>query len=91
MGFVEDERTFSTLSFTKTRLWNYLCEHLDLVVQMFAQPFYTVDTFPYDDAITTWTEEKASRGLLAWCVLDSMLLSKFLVVDFHLILFVWLN
>ncbi len=32
---------------------------------MFAQPFYTVDTFPYDDAITTWTEEKASRGLLA--------------------------
>jgi hypothetical protein len=53
MGFVEDDRIFSTLMFMKTRLRNRLCEHLDLVVRMFAQPFYTVDTFPYDDAITT--------------------------------------
>ncbi len=90
MGFVEDERTFSTLTFMKTRLWNHLCEHLDLVVQMFPQPFYTIDTFPYDDAITTWIVEKASRGLMAWFVLASMLLGKFLVVDSHLILFVWL-
>jgi hypothetical protein len=52
MGFVEDDRIFSTLMFMKTRLRNRLCEHLDLVVCMFAQPFYTVDTFPYDDAIT---------------------------------------
>jgi hypothetical protein len=65
MGFVENERTFSTCTFMKTRLWNHLCEHLDMVVQMFAQPFYTIDTFPYDDAITTWTHEKARRGLLA--------------------------
>jgi hypothetical protein len=64
MGFVEDERTFSTLTFTKTTLRNCLCEHLDMVVQMFAQPFYTGDTFPYDNAITTWIEEKASRGLM---------------------------
>jgi hypothetical protein len=27
MGFVKDERTFSTLTFMKTRLWNCLCEH----------------------------------------------------------------
>jgi hypothetical protein len=65
MGFVKNEKTFSTLTFMKTRLWNPLCEHLDMVVWMFAQPFYTIDTFPYDDAITTWTDEKTRRGLLA--------------------------
>ncbi len=65
MGFVKNERTFSTLIFMKTRLWNRLCEHLGMVVMMFAQPFYTIDTFPYDDAITTWTHEKVKKGLLA--------------------------
>jgi hypothetical protein len=65
MGFVEDEKTFSTFTFVKTRLWNRLCEHLGLVVHMYAQPFYIVDTFPYHDAITTWTKEKTRKGLLA--------------------------
>jgi hypothetical protein len=32
---------------------------------MFAQPFYIVDTFPYDDVITALTNEKETRGLLA--------------------------
>jgi hypothetical protein len=65
MGSIEDERTFLTLTFMKTRLWNRLCEHLDLVVHMFAQPFYMVDSFPYNDAIIAWTNKKAMRGLLA--------------------------
>jgi hypothetical protein len=65
MGFVEDERTFSTLTFMKTRLQNSLCEHLDLVVCMYVQPFYTVDTFPYHDAIATWIEKKTQKCLLA--------------------------
>jgi hypothetical protein len=65
MGFAEDDKIFSTLTFMKTGLRNRLCEHLDLVVHMFAQPFYTIDTFPYDDAITTWTDEKERRCLLA--------------------------
>jgi len=52
MGFVEDDKIFSTLMVMKTRFRNRLCEHFDLMVRMFAQPFYTVDTFPYDDAIT---------------------------------------
>jgi hypothetical protein len=58
MGFVEDEKTFSTFTFMKTRLWNRLCEHLGLVVHMYAQPFYTFDTLPYHDVITTWAKEK---------------------------------
>jgi len=45
MGFVEDEKTFSTLTFMKTRLWNHLCEYLDLVVGMIAKSFYIVDIF----------------------------------------------
>jgi hypothetical protein len=32
---------------------------------MFAQPFYIVDTFPYDDVIIGWTNEKKRKGLLA--------------------------
>jgi hypothetical protein len=37
MGFKEDKKTFSTLTFMKTRLWNIsLCEHLDLVIPMYA-------------------------------------------------------
>jgi hypothetical protein len=65
MGYVEDERTLSTLTFMKTRLRNHLCKHLNLVVQMFAQSFCIVDTFPSNDVITTWAKEKARRGLLA--------------------------
>ncbi len=64
MGSVEDERTFSTLTFMKTRLRNRLCEHLDLVVCMFVQPFYTIDTFPYDDVILAQIDEK-KKGFLA--------------------------
>jgi hypothetical protein len=62
MIFVENENTFSTLTFMKIRLWNCLCEHLDLVVHMFAQPFHIVNTFLYDDAITTWINEKTRKG-----------------------------
>jgi hypothetical protein len=51
MGSMEDENTFSTLMFMKTKLQNQFWEHLDLVVCMFAQPFYMINTFPYDDAI----------------------------------------
>ncbi len=32
LGLVEDERTFSTLSFMKSRLKNHLNEHLHIVV-----------------------------------------------------------
>jgi len=56
-----------------TKLQNWFCDHLNLVVHMFAQPFYTVDMFPYDDAIMAWTNEKERRGLLAWCFLENNL------------------
>jgi len=64
MEFVKDEKIVSTLMFTKMRSQNYLREHLDLVVHKFAQPFYTIDTFPYDNVITSWTNEKTRKGVL---------------------------
>jgi hypothetical protein len=47
MGSVEDERTFSTLSYVKDKLQNHLTTHLELTVAMFSQKFYTIDSFPY--------------------------------------------
>jgi hypothetical protein len=34
---IEDECCFSTLSFLKSKLHNWLIKHLDLVVKMFTQ------------------------------------------------------
>jgi hypothetical protein len=40
LGSVEDEWCFYTLSFTKNKLRNWFT-HLDLVVHMYAQKFYS--------------------------------------------------
>jgi hypothetical protein len=53
LGFVEDEQTFSTLTFTKDKSCNKLGLHLDTIIRMFAQKFYT---HPYHEAITTWKD-----------------------------------
>jgi hypothetical protein len=45
LGSVEDERTFSNVNFLKLKLQNQLTIHLDLVVKMFAQNFYHLDSF----------------------------------------------
>ena len=54
LGSVEDERTFSTLSFMKNKLRNRLATHLPLVVGMHAQEFYGIEDFPYDAAYEEW-------------------------------------
>jgi len=41
---VEDKKTFSTISFTKSKLHNCLTTHLDLVVRMQIQTFYKLET-----------------------------------------------
>ena len=53
LGSVEDERTFSTLSFMKNKLRNRLSVHLPVVEGMHAQEFYTLHNFPYDAAYNT--------------------------------------
>jgi hypothetical protein len=47
----------------KTRLWNRMCEHLDLVVQMFAQLFYIVDTFQRHHNLDEGESQEGSSGL----------------------------
>lgn len=47
LGLVEDERTFSTLSFMKSKLKNRFNEHLHTITGMYSQTFYILDTFPY--------------------------------------------
>jgi antitoxin component of RelBE/YafQ-DinJ toxin-antitoxin module len=58
LGFVEGEQTFSTLTFMKDKLCNKLGLHLDTIIRMFAQKFYTQESFPYHKAITTWKNWK---------------------------------
>ncbi len=58
---VEDEHTFSTLSFLKSKLWNRLCEHLPIVVGMFSQPFFTLNNFPYDATFEKWKVAKVHQ------------------------------
>jgi hypothetical protein len=45
-GNMEDERTFSMIRLIKSKFYNYLTTHLDLVVKMYAQQFYKLETFP---------------------------------------------
>lgn len=54
LGNVEDERTFSTLSFMKNKLQNRLSIHLPLVVAMHAQQHNGLANFPYNAAYDLW-------------------------------------
>lgn len=54
IGLVEDELCFNAFNFMKTKLRNKLMTHLDLVVHMFGQKNYTLENFPYNQAIEKW-------------------------------------
>jgi hypothetical protein len=62
LGSVEDERTFSSLKFLKSRLWNRLEDKLPLVVKMHGQKFYTHETFPYTQALDSWKNVQMRYG-----------------------------
>ena len=57
MGSVQDERTFSTVSFMKSKLRNRLGTHLPLAVGFKSQKFFTLEDFPYDAAYDSWRSE----------------------------------
>jgi hypothetical protein len=58
LGSVEDERCFSCLKFLKSCQRNRLCKHLPLVVRMFGQKCYSLEDFPYSEAIDSWRKAK---------------------------------
>jgi len=54
LGSVEDERLFSSVGFLKSKLRNNLEEHIQIIVGMFAQRIYTLETFPYQRVFDDW-------------------------------------
>jgi len=62
LGSVEDERTFSTLGYMKSKVRNRLAGNLDTCVKLFAQPWYTQETFPYGAAIAHWSDARKRLG-----------------------------
>jgi hypothetical protein len=61
LGSIEDERTFSTVTFSKSRLRNCLSEHLAACVGIYSQIFFTLDTFPFDKVYTEWHEDQRKQ------------------------------
>ncbi len=62
MGWVEDERCFPNHGFMKSKLRNIMTTHLDLVVRMFDQKFFTLNTFTFAIAMSSWTSAKSHHG-----------------------------
>jgi hypothetical protein len=56
IGNIKNERTFSTLTFMKSKLWNCLVGHLNIVIHMFVQKNFIKDTFPFQVAIANWND-----------------------------------
>jgi hypothetical protein len=54
LGYVEDERAFSALTFLKDKVRNKLDDHLPVVIGMHAQQVYTLANFPYDKCFEQW-------------------------------------
>lgn len=54
LGYVEDERCFSSLALLKDKARNRLDANLGVVVGMRAQQVYTIQIFPYDACFQQW-------------------------------------
>jgi hypothetical protein len=54
---IQDERTFSTMNFMKSKLHNRLTNNLPLVCDFKSQNFFTLDSFPFDVAYESWCTE----------------------------------
>jgi hypothetical protein len=63
MGSVDDERTFSSLKFIKSRLRSRLEGNLDTVVRVFSQGYYNLESFSYIDAYKHWRATKEWQGV----------------------------
>jgi hypothetical protein len=57
LGSVQDEWTFSTVSFMKNKLRNRLSKNLELACAFKSQDFFILDNFPYDAAYDSWRDE----------------------------------
>jgi len=58
LGSIKDEWTFSILAYIKKKLRNRFKVHLDMVIKMYAQKFYSLGTFSFYTAIRNWQTNK---------------------------------
>jgi len=58
LGMMKDEQAFSNHVFMKWKLWNCLTNHLDLVVCIYFQIFYSIATFPFRIVIYDWNDNQ---------------------------------
>jgi hypothetical protein len=58
IGNVEDEWCFFYIILHESKLCNNLIDDLYLVMHMFAQKFFTLESFPYHEAILAWKKER---------------------------------
>jgi hypothetical protein len=49
---------FLILTFMKTKLWNWLTMHLELVIRMFNQKKFTLQNFPFGAIIQNCKDNK---------------------------------
>jgi len=54
---VEDEKTLSTLTFNKFKLWKWLVKHLNITIHMFAQGFFVNYIFPFQNIIIDYNDD----------------------------------
>jgi hypothetical protein len=54
LGFVEDKGGFNLVSYLKSKVCNCLKCHLQVVVAVYADKFFTLDSFPYEAAYDMW-------------------------------------
>jgi len=52
LGSIESEHCFSVVAFMKNKLRNCLTCHLALCTCFYAQQFYNIEDFPYEEAMT---------------------------------------
>jgi hypothetical protein len=57
LGSVQDQLTFSTVSFMKNRLRNQLTTNLELAVAFKLQNFFTLGDFSYDATYESWRDK----------------------------------
>jgi len=63
MGSVENDKCLSNMGFMKSKLRNKLTTHLDIILRMFAQKFFTLKSFPFTAIMSSCIITKSCHGV----------------------------
>ncbi len=81
LGSVKNEHTFSTLPLMKNKLHNSLGWHLDIIISMLVQKFFTLENF-----LLSWNQYnlERSKNVNCCCHLKPYLFTIFLCLSFSI-------